>query len=346
MSHHLDSPNSRRDPRLNVTDLYVFDGERGTVLAMAVNTSLAGDLRTAGFHPEARYEFKIHEHGASRESVTYRFVFGGAEAGGAQQVSVFRLVGTDAGDDGAAGGLLAHGTTGRALEADGIRAWAGEAADPFYLDLDQLSHIIKGLQSGAPIQFDDWVPAKAASSFEGSSIYAIVLEIPGSDAELPAGRRIGVWAATKLATDSGGWRQVNRAAIPMLWPLFRAIGDSDDDADYQRDAAAHPSDDPANDGQRMTEFITAAARISGRRNPEAHAAAVVQRLLPDVLPYQVGTPASFSFAKFNGRSFADNAPEVVYSLVTNTGFPTGLDATVAARTRSDAFPYVIPVLQH
>jgi hypothetical protein len=27
VSHHLDSPASRRDPRLNVTDIYAFDGD-------------------------------------------------------------------------------------------------------------------------------------------------------------------------------------------------------------------------------------------------------------------------------------------------------------------------------
>jgi hypothetical protein len=30
VSHHLDSPASRRDPRLNVTDLYAFDGDDAT----------------------------------------------------------------------------------------------------------------------------------------------------------------------------------------------------------------------------------------------------------------------------------------------------------------------------
>ncbi len=39
MSHHLDSPIARQDPRLDVTDLYVFRGERGTVSA----TPEAGD---------------------------------------------------------------------------------------------------------------------------------------------------------------------------------------------------------------------------------------------------------------------------------------------------------------
>jgi hypothetical protein len=66
VSHHLDSQASRRDPRLNVTDVYAFDGDGATVLAMIVNSSLAGAGRIPGFHPEGRYEFRIHLDGAQR----------------------------------------------------------------------------------------------------------------------------------------------------------------------------------------------------------------------------------------------------------------------------------------
>jgi hypothetical protein len=58
VSHHLDSPASRRDPRLNVTDVYAFGGDDATVLTMIVSSSLAGAGRVPGFHPEGRYEFR------------------------------------------------------------------------------------------------------------------------------------------------------------------------------------------------------------------------------------------------------------------------------------------------
>ncbi len=93
MSHHLDSPASRRDPRLNVTDVYAFDGNDATVLTMIVNTSLAGAGRIAGFHPEGRYEFKIHLDGAAAEQLTYRVSVTPADATGAQHVAIDRLAG-------------------------------------------------------------------------------------------------------------------------------------------------------------------------------------------------------------------------------------------------------------
>jgi hypothetical protein len=33
----------------------------------------------------------------------------------------------------------------------------------------------------------------------------------------------------------------------------------------------------------------------------------------------------------------------MYSLITNTGFPTGLTSANSAETRNNRFPYVVPV---
>ena len=59
MSHHLDSPIARQDVRLDITDLYVFRGERGTVFAINVCHSIIGNIPVPGYHPEGMYEFKV-----------------------------------------------------------------------------------------------------------------------------------------------------------------------------------------------------------------------------------------------------------------------------------------------
>lgn len=61
-------------------------------------------------------------------------------------------------------------------------------------------------------------------------------------------------------------------------------------------------------------------------------------LFSDVLPYAVGTPATYGFAGFNGRTPADNAPEAMLSLVTGTAMPSGLKPSVAAAFRAPDFP--------
>ena len=68
---------------------------------------------------------------------------------------------------------------------------------------------------------------------------------------------------------------------------------------------------------------------------------MARELFPDVLSYVVGTPATYGFAVRNGRRLADNAPEVMLSLVVNTAVPSGLQASVAERLRSGNFPYVM-----
>ena len=335
MSHHLDSPLSRKDSRLNVTDTYVFDGETGTALVMVTNTSLAGDSRTPGFHPEARYEFRVHLDGSDTEAITYTLTFGEKDANGSQQVTVNRVSGDS-------DTVIAEGRTGQTIDGTGVRVWAGQAADPFYLDLGHLGHILAGFQSEQAIDNGDWTPASAASSFTGSRVDVIVVEVPSTDEHLRPGRQIGVWSTTHLATDAGGWRQINRNGIPMVWPLFLAKGGDDDSADYHRDTEAQPAQDRDNDGELVSRLVTAAARHTGAKDPDAYGRHVAERLLPNVLPYTVGTPAAFSFAGFNGRALSDNAPEVMYGLVTNSAVPTGLRPEHAAETRQDSFPYVVP----
>ena len=46
------------------------------------------------------------------------------------------------------------------------------------------------------------------------------------------------------------------------------------------------------------------------------------KLLPNVLPYTVGTQAVFGYGLWNGRSQTDCAPDVMFSLATNTALST------------------------
>ncbi|EXG82054.1 DUF4331 family protein [Cryptosporangium arvum] len=289
MSHHLDSPLSRRDPRLNITDQYLFDDRDGTVFVLNTRTSLAGDTAPTGFHEEGRYEFRIHLDGAEIENLTFRFAFD-EEGNGLQPYRLCRLEGDDAADDGATGTEILYGHTDRTSDSpDGIQAWAGRALDPFYLDLGQLDLVNRLILRGAD---SDPTEYKAVNTFAGATVQSIVLRVPHRDRALFAERDIRVWSTTRLATDAGGWRQIGRAGLPT--------------------------------------------------RPEAYADRVVDRIMPDTLPYRVGSPATFGFSVFNGRHLADNAPEVMFSLAMNSAISTGLAPASAVETRSPRFPFVVP----
>ncbi|MBW6439110.1 DUF4331 domain-containing protein [Actinoplanes hulinensis] len=340
MSHHLDSPLARRDPRLNITDQYVFDDRDATVFVMNVRTSLGGDTTPQGFHEEGRYEFRVHLDDAPIENLAFRFAFDRADERGAQLYRVFRLEGEAAAADTAIGVEVARGRTGQqTMGADGVQVWAGRALDPFYLDLNQLAAVDRLVIGGEDAEITGALPGTASNTFAGSTVWTVVLRVPLRDSALFNDRMIRVWSTTRLATDTGGWRQVGRAGLPMIWPIFRdATGEEAGNAN-----GTHPNEDLVQSGKRLRDRVTAAVqRLGSTARPEAYALAVVQRILPDTLPYQVGTPAIFGFTDFNGRLLGDNAPEVMFSLVTNTAVSTGLPAARTAGTRSETFPYVVP----
>src|SRR3954467_8487212 len=107
MSHHLDSPLARQDPRLDISDVYLFRGAGATVFVMNVNP-LSGP---GGFHPEAQYEFRIDTDDDVIEDLSYVAPFGAEDPEGDQDLQVRRLDGTDARDRSAAGTVMAEGRT-------------------------------------------------------------------------------------------------------------------------------------------------------------------------------------------------------------------------------------------
>jgi hypothetical protein len=339
VSHHLDTPLAAQTGQLYLDDLYVFPGEDSTVFIMDVNSNVNGLHSEPGFHHEARYEFKIYLDGAAHEDLTYRVSFAEPDSGGRQALQLHALAGEAARDDSAGGELVLAGQTGETASGNGTRLWAGRIADSFYIDLSLLALVNGAVASGTAPDLSGWHPQSAANSFAGSLVYSIVLEVPHAHPQLRPGARTGVWAATKLATDAGGWRQINRAGHPMMWPIFWP-----NDTDFADPAnTRHPSEDTGAAAQYIGEQIAAVVAASGTSaDPHGYGQTVAGELFPDVLCYVVGTPAVYGFAARNGRTMADNAPEAMLSLVTNSAVPSGLTPSVAQDQRSSAFPYVVP----
>lgn len=340
MSHHLDTPLAAQNGQLYLDDLYVFPGPESTVFVMDVNSNITGAYAQPGFHPEARYEFKIHVGGDAFEELTYRVSFGQPDPDGGQAFQLYVLTGGAAREDTAAGQPVLNGMTGQTASADGVRVWAGRVCDAFYIDLSLLMIVNAAVGNGTAVDLTDWHPENAQNSFAGTSVESIVLEVPHQHPLLRPGASIDVWAATKLATDAGGWRQINRAGHPMMWPIFWPH-----DTDFSNPAnMRHPSNDFAEVGEHIADLISATVTASGTSaDPRGYGQAVARELFPDVLPYVVGTPATYSFAARNGRPRADNAPEVMLSLVTGMAIPTGLTPSITKDLGKKTFPYVVPV---
>ena len=340
MSHHLDSPIARQDIRLDITDLYVFRGETGTAFVINVCHSIFGPIPAPGYHPEGMYEFKVDLNGDAVEDITYRITFDERDKQGKQRFVVRCIRGAQAVDPDAAGAVMAQGTTGEIVTtAAGVRVWAGKAGDPFWIEPDVLHAVGHAFQDGTVVDLSAWDPSRAKNLFAGHTVHSIVLEVP--DGELLAGaggkRRIGVWSVATLATDAGGWQQINRVSLPMIPPLF---------TQYNEDLgnrlnAGRPADDFATHGETIIKAIAGVVSAYGTaEDPKAYAEKLAHRILPNIIPYEVGTSASFGFAEWNGRSLTDNAPNVMFSTAANTPIHLGIGKESVTSKPRTTFPYV------
>lgn len=340
MSHHLDSPIARQDIRLDITDLYVFRGETGTVFVINVCHSIFGAIPVPGYHPEGMYEFKVDLNGDAVEELTYRLVFGERDEDGKQAYTVRRIAGADAVNPAAAGTVVAQGATEDIVRtASGLRVWAGRAGDPFWIEPDVLHAVGHAFQDGTTINLTGWDANRAKNLFAGHTVHSIVLEVPDAELLADAGgrRKVGVWAVSTLATDAGGWRSINRVGLPMIHPLF---------TQYNEDLgnrlnAGRPADDFVTYGAAVSSAIARAVTAIGTaEDPQAYGEKVAHRFFPNILPYEVGTSAAFGFAEWNGRSLTDNAPDVMFSLAANTPVRLGIGKESVTSKPRKMFPYV------
>ncbi|MGZ3601204.1 MAG: DUF4331 family protein, partial [Ktedonobacterales bacterium] len=300
MSHHLDTPLARQNGQLYIDDLYVFPGNRSTVFVMDVNSTITGPDVQRGFHPEAHYEFKMHFDGADFEALTYRVSFSEVDSDGRQALQLHVLTGGEAREDSAAGALVLQGRTGETVTGPDTRLWAGRIADSFYIDLSLLGIVNSAVKNGTAVDLSGWRPENARNSFANTTVESIVLEVSHQHPQLQPGARTSVWCATKLATDSGGWRQINRFGHPMMWPIFWP-----DDTQFTNPAnTRHPSADFDADGKYIGDRVAAVVSASGTSDdPQGYGQTVARELFPDVMPYVVGTPATYGFATHrNGRT--------------------------------------------
>lgn len=321
MSHHFDSPTSREDGRVDLTDLFVFPSpEPGrTVLIMAVNPD-AGLSSPTTFRPDARYVFNVDLNADLTEDFGLELRFGEPEVdSGTQTVTLTR---TDQADL-----FLANGQTDQVIDvAGGGRLWAGLAGDPFVADAFALAQFQQAVF--ADKRFDPSVFGANPADFAGGrNVTAVVLDLP--DDTFGGASTIAVWATTHILKDSE-WIQINRAGKPMIHPLFTIVDEHLADA-YNR---THPREDITHYSEPFAGVAASVHATAGGAAPAEHARRVVSQFLPDVLAYQLGTPAGY--AAGNGRSLPDDVFSHAVGLLVNAPIEHGLQP----RPFRPDFPYL------
>lgn len=315
---------------LGVPDLFVFRGREGTALALVLPPDTV-----SVFDPEARYELKVDFTGDSIEDLTYRVLFGRSGNGGQQSVAVTRTTGEAASDPFAPGDLVAAGMTGRCLQGRHRESfWAGIGTGAAPHSASQGALLAEHLNYGVrrPIRSNE--PTVVPGRRPGAR--AIVLELP--DSLLERQHTIRAWAVSSAPTAVGGWLPVCRAGLPLI-ALLSNFADS---SVVQQLAAGIPAEDRWFCHRALSQELETLVSLQGEladAEVAAHARRLSDRMLPNVLTYEVGSPAQFAVSKWNGRNLTDAALEV---LIGELSGPPLMPPAEPSAGHADAFPYLTP----
>ena len=123
----------------------------------------------------------------------------------------------------------------------------------------------------------------------------------------------------------------------MIHPLFTKYNEDLGN----RLNAGRPADDFQTYGELVIKAIAGVVGANGTaEDPRAYGEKVAHRFYPNVLPYTVGTFAAFGFAEWNGRSLTDNAPDVMFTIASNTAIHRYRQGESLRSKPLKAFPYV------
>jgi len=323
-SHHFESAASRSNPRIALTDFYVFKAEEGNRTVFLLDVNFAPKAGEDLLDRAAAYNIHCATGDDLKAGFTWTFAYDGA------QLACHQL-GEANGALGAKGRKLGPVTEGKATELPGgIRAWVGRAKDPFFGNSPALGAFRAQLAQG---KYDPkvWEKASGKNIFLGRTCGVLVLEVPNT----LLGRQISAFT-TVAVNEAGKWRQVQYMAKCLMAHVML----------FEDEAlkAAFDASRPDTQSQFVNFFSARIARSAhfaqSRPDPFAYGDETAGRLLPDVLPYEVGSDAAYTPARFNGRKLSDDAMSTTLSLLIGQPVDQHLEDL---RNYTSKFPYVIPV---
>ena len=321
-SHHFEVAAVRSNPKLGLTDLYVFNAPDGKHTVFVLNANFSPKTGEPLLDASALYNIHCATSDDFKSGMTWAFASSG------DRISCYQLDGAN-GALGAKGRKLGDVTVGKKAQLpNGIKAWVGRIKDPFFGNSPGL-HVYRAQLAEGKYDPQVWEKASGKNIFLDRTCGSLVLEVPNA----MLGGKINAFSTVAVQKGSG-WQQVQYMAKPLMahTMLF-------EDEPLK---AAFDASRPDTQKEFFNFFSARIARSAhfagGRDDAFAYADATAKRLLPDVMPYEVGTQAAFTVDRINGRKFSDDGMSVVLSLL--------IGKTIDQHAKDlhnyqAAFPYVV-----
>lgn len=210
-SDHQDTPDVELNPKMDMTDVYVFPAPTPGRIVLVMNSrafltpAQAADPVQGSFDPDLLYQFKIDNDNDYVEDQVVQVTFSGT--GADQQVELRGPVGPPV--QGAMMNEVADvsaqvtGGLGTALGSpSGIQLFAGPRDDPFFIDLEAAFCILPdrkpvGGELSAPCDLPGVPPfrpaGEAVNYVAGFNVLSIVVELPSSLLENGTPGKLNIW---------------------------------------------------------------------------------------------------------------------------------------------------------
>ncbi len=301
MADHLDAPglmSPNGDSRVDITDHYAFQkpgDDDKTILILNVNP-LAPTLATT-FEPGAIYEIKVDTDGDAIADINFRVTFS-QPVNGQQKARVRRAVGhgDDEGETIIERAPVNFDSSITITENGPYKFYAGFRSDPFFFDLVGFLH-------GFNFTGSDF--------FIDKNVFSIALEVPNR--ALGHNPKVGIWVRTLKAAgdadfDSNDLVQDDQMGRPAINTVFN----------HGPDKNTFNNTPPSK--QRALFAASFENTLKSFGYDDAHAVAITNILLPDILTYNYNSSAGF----LNGRKLTDDVIDIELALVTNGQITTDM----------------------
>jgi hypothetical protein len=336
------APHSEHGDR-DINDVYVFEGSDASRTVLVMTTNPATNFFGDDFGTNVRYAINVDRNGDARQDLAYVWRFGAPGAGGAQSYTVTRYTGANARSlsTGVQIGWGSTGGSGIGTAKDGAKVFAGLRSDPFFFDLTGFIGTVFGIGDDDLEVLD----GDSADFFEVLNTNGLVIEVP--DDALGA-TDIGVWGATTWWNGTE-WKPGDQMGRPAINTVFNnGLVDPNSGQTKNRFNKTPPSlQATAYGGLFRNNIIATLTNINqalgtdvafGCSDYDATTAGVIADiLLPDVITYDVTTPAA---GPLNGRALADDVIDIELGLTTNGCVTTDGENADPHTDYLPSFPYL------